>query len=259
MDPIEEIEFLSRSEHRVEILERLLDADPKTRHEFRECLNASRSTVSRCLNALQERGWITRDGRRYTLTPSGEIVIKQYRSLVDTIEMTDELSAFLDRFPNERFGFELRDITDASVTTSTPTDPYAPVRAHVDIFEEVAEFSTMIRSIDPEIIRTAKEQMHDRDFELEMIITDEIASALPGSESETLLSEMLAMDRFRLFVHDDSLPFYLGYNEDVVHIGVENENGYPLALLKSTNPSMIDWGIDVYTDHREKAREIHEV
>jgi len=259
MDPVEEIEFISRSEHRVEILEQLLDSSPKTRHEFRESLDASRSTVSRCLKALEEQRWITQNGRRYTLTPSGEILAKQYLSLVDTIERTDELSAFLERFPYENFDFELRDIADASVTTSTPTDPYAPVRAHVNIFEEVDKFKTMIRSIDPEIVRTAKEQMQDRDFELEILITDEVAAKLPGSESETLLAEMMEMEGVRLFVYDGTLPFYLGYGEDTVHIGVEDGNGYPLALLKTTNPSMKDWGVDVYRTHREQAREMHEV
>lgn len=54
---IKDITFLARSEHRIAVLDALQEA-PRARHELRELTGASRVTVNRVLDDLEDRGWI---------------------------------------------------------------------------------------------------------------------------------------------------------------------------------------------------------
>jgi hypothetical protein len=68
---LEDIEFLSRSPHRVRAL-RTLRAGPADRDDLRAATEASKATVSRLLNEFEDRNWVVRDGHEYELTDPGE-------------------------------------------------------------------------------------------------------------------------------------------------------------------------------------------
>lgn len=259
MDPIDHIGFIARSNHRIEILDLLLNSAPMTRHEFRQRLDASRSTVVRSLSALEERGWITREGREYVLTPTGEIVASRFLSLVDAIETTEELASFLEWFPVSEFDFDLEDIEGASVAVSTPEDPYAPARAQARPFEEVEVFRAMLPSIDAEVARAVHGQLVERGFDLELIVTEEVADRMTESEYVEMMGEMDRSGNCRVLVYDGGFPFYLGIGDEVVQIGVEDDEGYPQALLETDTDSIGAWATTVYEDHRKQARELDEL
>ena len=77
-----DVGYLSRSNHRVAILETLARV-PSSRGELEEKTGSSRATVDRIVNELEDRGWAVRrtDGE-YEATPTGAQLAAQFRSLL---------------------------------------------------------------------------------------------------------------------------------------------------------------------------------
>jgi len=88
---VEEIAFLSGSRTRFHALRALREADSLTKGELRDRFDASRTTVSRNLEALCERGLVAEIGTDYTLTRAGEVIATDLLDLAGTIEIARKL------------------------------------------------------------------------------------------------------------------------------------------------------------------------
>ncbi|WP_459193206.1 helix-turn-helix transcriptional regulator [Halosimplex sp. J119] len=84
-DAIETVAFLARSEHRIHVLSLLSDGG-RRRAAIREAVDATRVTLSRILNDLQERTLVAQrsSGDAYELTQYGELVYRDLKQLLDT-------------------------------------------------------------------------------------------------------------------------------------------------------------------------------
>ena len=89
---LEPLDYLTRSEHRVQVLEALTDTIPKPGldtpgyepRELRDMTGASEATVSRILNEFDERGWAERNAiGEYTATPVGQSIAIVFAPLID--------------------------------------------------------------------------------------------------------------------------------------------------------------------------------
>lgn len=254
---IDHIAFLARSKARVELLEELLERESVERHECREAVDASRSTVSRTLDALEERGWVACDGRQYELTATGSVVAESFLDLVDTVGTAEELAAFLRHFPIEEFDLELAALGDAEVVVSTEGDPYAPATRQNDLMLAASRFRGLFPSIEIEGSRMLRERVVADDIDSEFVVSPAVAETITRGEYARLYRDMIEAGGQRVFAADESLPFYLGLVDDEeVHVGVEDEEGYPRALLVSTAPSVRDWAEDCYESHRDAAERL---
>lgn len=56
-DPLEDLEFLTRSAHRIPILEKLAER-PRERADLQQEVEVSRTTVSRTLSEMEQKGWV---------------------------------------------------------------------------------------------------------------------------------------------------------------------------------------------------------
>lgn len=253
-EAIEQIEFLARSEPRVRAMEFLREADAATQHECRERLDASRSTVARTLSGLEERGWIEQSGRTYRLTPAGAIVADAFLDLVDTLEATEELSTFLRWFPHDEFDLDLADLRTASVTTSTQSDPYAPANRQTQLMRESDCFRGMLPAIEIEGCRMMHRRCLEDDLDAETIVSPSVAETITEGEYARLFREMVASGAHTVLVADSELPLYLGLTDETeAHVGVDDEEGFPRALLVSDAESVREWAESVYADWRDRA------
>lgn len=253
-DPVEQVAFLARSETRVRLLERLLEAGPSTQRDLRDHLDASRSTVTRSLSALEERGWIEQSQGVYRLTPPGEVVTDEFTSLLESIRTTDELSVFLDWFPYAEYSLDVSRLRGAEITSAGPPDPYAPARKQTELLERVDRFRGFLPSLDIEGTRVVHEQITERGFEAEIVVSESAEATIGSGEYAELFREQVSTGRLTVLVVDDDLPFYLGVAEGVVQIGVEDDEGFPRALLETTDESVREWATDVYERFRDRAR-----
>lgn len=253
-EAIDQIEFLARSETRVRALEVLDEAGPATQHECRERLDASRSTVARTLSGLEDRGWIEQRGRTYRLTPAGTIVADAFLDLVDTIDATEELSTFLRYFPDSEFDLDLADLRTASITPSTESDPYAPANHQTELVREADSFRGMLPAIEIEGSRMIHRRCLEGDLDIETIASPSVAETITDGEYARLYSEMVASGAHTVLVADSELPFYLGLTDDGrTHVGVDDDEGFPRALLVSDSEAVREWAESVYADWRECA------
>lgn len=252
---VEQIAFLTRAEPRVEILTHLLDSGPTTQREFRDHVDASRSTVTRALSALDEHDWIRRDGESWRLTPQGRIVADGLGDLVDTIRATEEISTFLEWFPYAEFDLDLAHIRGAEILSHTPGDPYLPARRQTELLHEVGEFRGLLPSLDIEGTRVVHERIQSGEFEAEIVVPAGLEPTLTTGEYATLFREQIRTGRLTVRVHDGDLPFYLGLGDDgTVQVGVEDDDGFPRALLATDSDDVRAWAESVYRDFRDRAR-----
>ena len=93
-EPRDQILFLARAESRVRVVELLVESGPATQREIRAQLDASRTTISRSLQSLTDRGWVERSDGAYRLTRAGRIIAAEFGQLLDTVETVEELSEF---------------------------------------------------------------------------------------------------------------------------------------------------------------------
>ncbi|WP_340099719.1 helix-turn-helix transcriptional regulator [Salinibaculum salinum] len=254
-DAIDHIAFLARSESRVRILERLLEAGPLTQRELRECVDASRSTVTRTLTDLQGRNWVAKAGNGYRLTATGESITERFLDLVSSVRTTEELSSFLRWFPTSEFELDMNHMRGADVTPSTDSDPYAPGRRQTEFLQRVDEFRGFLPSIDIQGTRVVHEQIMNGAFEAEIVVSANVGDRITSGEFARLFREQLDTGRLTVYVAEEPLPFYLGLGGETVQIGVEDDEGFPRALLETDASPVVPWGEDVYDTYRARANE----
>ncbi|WP_256391870.1 helix-turn-helix transcriptional regulator [Natronoarchaeum rubrum] len=254
-DPIEQISFLARSESRVRALERLLASGPATQRELRTHLDASRSTIARTLTGLEQRGWIESVGGAYRLTPAGTIVAEEFGNMVDALRLTDEQSTFLRWFPYAEFDLDRAALRAATITTSTSSDPYAPGRAQTELLRSTTRFRGFLPAIDLEGSEVVHEQITERDFAAEIVVSAGVDETIETEEYADLFREQLATGQLTVLVYDGDLPFYLGLADDErVQIGVEDDEGFPRALLDTDTTAVREWAESVYDEYRAAAQ-----
>lgn len=256
MDPIEHIEFLSRSQHRVAILRILCRSGPTTQREFRDQLSASRSTVTRALSALEERGWIVPNSGTYQLTAAGREVTEAFLDLRESVALTDDLSPVVDWLPAAGIDFDIERLSDASITESTDSDPYAPVRKHMGGFKEAQSVRAVIPSVDVEAARTFRDQLDDPEFSGTLVVTEDIADRFGQPEYESVTTDLLKAENFTFWVYSDDIHFYFGLLDDTVQIGVEDDQGYPRALLETDDEVVHEWAEAEFERYRSAASPI---
>jgi len=252
--PIEQIAFLARSAPRVHALEHLLSSGPTTRREFRNELAASRSTVTRTLAQLEERGWLSESEGTYRLTLSGQLITEQFLSLTQAIQTTEELSPFLNWFPYTEFDLDLDLLTDAEITASTPADPYAPGKCQTEFIETHSQFRGLLPSIEIDSVRAVHERIMTGEFESELVVSDVVGERITTGEFARLFQEQLETGQVAIHVVDGGLPFFLGRCEDSsVQLGVEDDEGFPRALLETENDALAAWADSVYETYLSRA------
>lgn len=254
---LQTLSFLTRSRSRAHVLMELLSAGSLSRQAFRDRLSTSRSTVTRTLSALEDCGWIVRDGEIYRLTASGRIVAQTITDAVETVETTDELSTFLEWFPYAEHDVDIDDLRGADITVSTDANPYAPSRAHAKAVSEAATVKMALPSIDLELAKSMDDRLKSGELSVESLIPSRIQPTLVSDEFATVLRDQVEAGNMTIVLSETVPPFYVGLLDgDTVQIGVEDDDGHPRALLESTHDSLCEWGESLYASYRDDAREL---
>jgi predicted transcriptional regulator len=253
-EPVEQIAFLARSESRVRVLEALRDEGPTCQRDLRDRLNISRSTLSRSLQALEEQDWVTDANDGYHLSPVGQVIANEFLDLVETVDLTDDLTPFLRWFPYAESDLNLVHLTDASVTPGTQSDPIAPVRKHMEGMKSADHFRGFLPSTDREAVRVLHDRVVDGRMQGEIVVTPSVETTIETDEFAALFRAQIETGRFTVLVADDSFPsYYLGLADDLVQVGVEDDEGIPRALLEATADPVLEWAEDRYETVRDRA------
>lgn len=252
--PIDDVAYLTRSEHRVRALD-VLTTRPRSRSELCELTGASSSTVRRTLREFEDRAWIRRDGHRYEITQLGAFVAAGVEELIDRVETERKLRDVWEGLPNEDGDFAIEMWSDAIVTTPTRGDPYAPVNR----FESLLRETTEVRFVGAEIAliepcTDAFLQLADHGRDVAVIqrpsCTEYVRSTYPEWYSA-------ALERRELTVleYDDQPSSGIGlFDHRIVVSCYDRYSGAVRAVIETDGAKAREWAESVFSFYRAVAR-----
>lgn len=253
MSAIETIEFLARSEHRVRILDLLCEHGSLEKHALGEQLDASRTTVGRNLDALEEQGWVRRTNSHCSVTRQGELVAASFADLVSEVELTDKLQSFMQWVPDGTLDLDLSLLADAEVTLAKPGDPWAMINKQVQLIKETEWYRVVLPFTGLHATEAANEQIVRNGAQGELVVEPNIADLYRSSpEYANLWGEMEKTGRLELFAYGGTLPYSLGVFDDTVQIVVADGDD-PRALLETASGAVRKWALEQYHDYKRHA------
>lgn len=248
--PWETAAFLARSANRVAILQ-ALDEKSRDRRELETETEASRSSLSRSLTEFEDRGWIRREGSTYTTTSSGSLVVKQFVSLLETIEGIQTLGDRLKYLPIEKMSLDIRHFNDARLVTPTEFDPTASFQYGINRMRESEIMRCVTTTVPPPYVRALYEDVTAGDLTAEIILDREYLDAVKGSEMAGLWRKIVANANIQEYEED--IPYRLIVLDEVVHLWLCSNEGEQNGLLESKNPAVREWAESLYEDHRTES------
>lgn len=252
--PLDEIEFLARSEHRVTSLDALAER-PRTRGELRSRTGASRSTIGRMLREFERRRWIRREGHRYETTQLGGFVAAGMRELIDRIETEQELRDVWHLLPIEGIGLSIETASDAVVTVAEVDDPYCPVNRFVSLLQESERFRFV--GFDVALLEPCRDELRQRivdGMRTEIIDPPGIARRVLSSYPEHC-SDLLDSGNLTVLLHDDVPAYGISIFEHRVGIsGYDPDSGTVRVLFDTDAPEVREWAESTYESYQREAR-----
>jgi predicted transcriptional regulator len=249
ISPLNDIEYLARSEHRVTALAALARR-PQSRIDLRTMTGVSQSTIGRTLREFEQRRWITREGTHYEATELGSYIAIGMREFVDRVETEQLLRDIWHLLPDATSEFRVDMCAEATVTIAEATDPYRPLDRFLDLLGETTELR--FAGFDVALIAPCKDELCQRIIDgmrAEIIgppsVVNHIRSSYPREFEETLESGNLIVR-----VHD-GLPHYgIGLFDDRIAISGNNpDRGAVEVLLDTDSADAREWAESIYRSY----------
>ncbi|MDS0293282.1 helix-turn-helix transcriptional regulator [Halogeometricum luteum] len=251
-DALDDVRFVSQSPARVRLLSLLVEGGPMNRCELRAGVDASRTTVSRNLDALVDRGWVEESDGDYRAAPGGELLAAGLESFLSTVETVDRLAPFFEWFPADGLDLPSEWLADADVYPSTPADPYAPIDRHVERLEVAAEFRGLLPATGLRPMRSLGRRLES--FEHELVVSPSVAETIRNERKYLdAIDELRERGRIEFYVSDRAVPLYVGLFEGDVQLGVGDGDGVPRAMVETADERVRRWAEETYDAHRTGA------
>ena len=258
--PIEKIEFIASSNHRVGVLDALAEGG-RDRADLQSETGAHASTIGRVIGDFEERQWIERSGSTYELTPLGEFVAERFAALRDAMETEGTLRDVWQWLPREMEGFSVDLFSDAVVTYPGPGYPYEPLDRVIQLVEE----SDSLRGLGATIFKAVANEAFCRavldGMDVEYVYSPPILAATVEWNPE-LFEKVAARDNCTVLVHDD-LPDRTRCGIDIFDDRVcicchDVETRALSAWIDTDAPEAREWALSVFERYRQEARPVDE-
>lgn len=248
-EALADVAYLSRSSNRVRILDALTDG-PSTRRELAEKTGASRTTLDRIVNELEERGWAERtpDGE-YVATPTGAHLMGQFDPFLGSVEAIERLGERVAWLPTDELEIDLRHFRDASVHEPDHGDPVDTVDFMIDCLRDTSQLRVMTHFTPPDSFLAV---LHRR------VVSGELSfeSVVPAEQFEALGKTRARREGLRevleaggeLYRCEGPIPCNLWLFDDLV-------------MLKKSAPGPIDdaYGVPILSENSEVRSWAHEL
>jgi len=256
--PVEEIAFLTRSDHRVGVLE-ALDRRPADRADLQEATGASKPTIGRVLGDLEERKWLVRNGRTYELTPLGTFITGRVSDLCDAMEAERTLREVASWLPCTLDGFTLDLFSHPVVSYPGPGYPYEPlerVEGLISGADRMRGFGAVV--LKASALETAREAILDG-LDFEFVYSPSVLEQIVAWNPDAV-AELQARDNCTTFLHDD-LPegdcCGLAIYDDRVGLCCHDpQTGVLKAVVDTDSPDALDWAESLYDRYRGEAERL---
>jgi predicted transcriptional regulator len=247
--PVEELEFLSRSKHRIHILREF--REPCDRQTLRDRTGVSKPTLSRAISEFEKRAWVTREGDLYRLTMLGELITEGLNSTFRALETCEKLRPLSEWLPDNQFDFALERFHDATVLAPSATDTLNVHHRLGSVLYNagyVRELTGTVASAGIELHRRA---IGDHDQTLEVILSDAALQTIRSDPKMMRLSASVFEDgSASIFRCNGTVPYFLALADDRVLIGVLDESGTIRGVIETDNPTVLIWAKETLDRYR---------
>lgn len=243
--PLEDVEFLSRSAHRVAVLDALADGR-RERGALRAETGASDPTIGRILGDFEDLGWVAREGHAYALTDPGAFVAEHFARLLDRVATERRLRDVWRWLPGELDGFTIDLVADAVVTTVEPGDPYAPANRCASFYpktDQVRGFDAALTA--PHNFETLADLVADG-LKVEFVLPPDVSANLRASYPESERT-MIESDNVVTWF-SESLPMcrVIVFDDRVGVGGYDTEMGVLAVYVDSDDPDLREWAVSTF-------------
>lgn len=255
-DAIDEIAFLTRSPVRVRVLHALRRRGPVDKRELRGLVDGVRTTVTRNLNALVERGWIEDGPEGYAITDCGRMIVDDLIALTESASLAVELRPALRWLDIERLGLDLRHFERADITTADSTNPYAPVEEQVALLRRATTVRTALPTVNRQILEACRRTARADGGDVEIVLG---AAAVDRLRSTDRYAELFAdVCRYcTVWEYEGTLPYYVGDAGDAVQLGTTDGDNLIRVLLRfDVDDDVRAWADDRFERFKQRAQRV---
>lgn len=251
---VDDINFLTQSPVRVQILELLREEGELTKSELTDQFDVSRVTIQRNVEALEQRDWIDNSHPTYATTPLGEMVIDEVSPLTESIEIAQKLRPFLKWVPRDSFDLDPHTLADATVIEADRTNPTDWVYRHTDRIRSASYAWALLPGTGMEAWEAAVESSSDSELESQIIVTPDVAETLETDPEYTEKIEILfERNALELYVYDGSIPYHLGRLDQYIYFVAVDDTGLPQAYVETESDAVYDWAEAKFDSYRARA------
>ncbi|WP_135825989.1 helix-turn-helix transcriptional regulator [Halorussus ruber] len=241
-------------EQRIDALESVRESG-KDKRELVESLDCSRSTVDRSIRELESHGLVAYSAGEYRPTTFGRLALAEYRRFEERVETMKRLKPALEWLPVEEFDLDFGCLTDAEVIVSTPSDPYAPANRHADVASQAETFRALLPAVGLNQLEAGRQSAVEDGQRQHVVVEPSVAEQLREKPHYAeKIEEMLDTGRVEISVSEGDIPYFLGLYDEIVHVGVEDEDGIPRALIETDAEEIREWADSTFAEYERAAR-----
>jgi predicted transcriptional regulator len=248
--PLDRIAFLARSENRMRVL-RTVTAEPRTRHELREELVMSRTTLGRVLNEFEERSLIRSTERGYATTVVADAILEKFVPLLETVEGLETLGEAVEWLPPPARELEFRQFRDAEFTTSTAGNPAEPFDRGLELIRAADRYRGLTSTAIPRYVRVIRDGLVEGRVDTEGVVEASVIETVRNNPERAAPWYDFA-EAGATGVYDGRVPINMHIVDDrvLIWLGQRHEDGLDVrGLLESTNPAVLSWAESLYDDY----------
>ena len=252
--PLDDIEFLAASENRVRVLTYLRET-AASRQELHEGTGVSRSTLSRCLSGLQERGWITQSGSRCEITPLGKCFVDEFTELLRMAEGIRTLRDLETSLPIAEMDIDPRHFADATVAVVTRADPTAPVRRVKRLIRRADHVRLTTSLFEGPLVEVLWDQTVHGDLTALVVVSDGVIETVrDNAEMARMLRETLRTEQVEFLRSDGAVPHIVVLVDDSRGcVLVRDDDGVVRGELDTDDAAFRSWVASTIEEQRQGA------
>ena len=253
---LDEIEYLSRSENRVQVL-KLLTRDALTRRELQDESGASQATLSRILQDFESRQWIQKRDAVYETTALGVWVADCLRALQQALSVSDDLQEFEPWLPTDIDGFDVSWLADAEVITPTPIEPNAPIDRVEHSLRTGQHVRILSYAYNKYCLDANVTAVRERGQRYEAVYTDDAIQSLSDNpEWRAQLETILDVDTTAITVYDGDIPCSVEVIDEVVQLILRDEHDVIRAVVESESSPLREWANSLFEQYLDDAKPV---
>jgi len=244
--PLDDIEFLARSPHRVEVLNALAER-PQSRADLRALTGMSSSTIGRMLGEFENRNWISREEHQYEATQLGSFVAEGVMTLVGRMETEQKLRDVMQWFPSDEVDFDVvGSLRDAEIVVPTESDPTAPIRHAGKQLHTGRRLRFLTTQVTVSYFDSIREAVVRNGMTVEGVVTPAAYDILRNDTSiGAVYQDLYDSDDAAFFVTDD-VPLIVQIIDDTVGVGLVDGAKNPRGLVCSDDETLHRWAVDTF-------------